>query len=120
MKKKKYLIYLFFIALLVFFFIIQDFGGNFYCYEEQDKFNDDEYHGEIVELFLDENNHMYKSFGIASDMDTISRYIPSSVERLYSDAQKGDVLIKNRGENEILLKKTDGRQYSYKVDFGCD
>lgn len=118
--KSKYLVYLFFIALFVVFFIIQDFGGNFYCHEEQDKFNDDEYFGEIVELFLDKNNHMYKSFHVVSGTDTVSRYIPSSAEKLYSDAQRGDTIIKNRGENEILLKKIDGKRYSYKVDFGCD
>jgi hypothetical protein len=120
MKKKKVVYYLFFMVLFIVFFIIQDFEDNSICIERQNEFLVDEYRGEIIGKYLDRENHMHKSVLLLSRADTIKRYFPTSIERIYENIQYGDSIYKIKGSLEVDLRKLNGERLKYVANFNCE
>jgi len=117
-KLLKYLIFLLIFLVLLYF---QKDTRKEWCYNTQLRFNSDFYEGIITKQFLDSSNHMYMSFQIKTKDDTIIRSLLGTnlMRELFSVSAIGDSIIKNHGENIIIIKR-NGKTYSYVGDLNCD
>ena len=88
--------------------------------EYQEYFKNREWNGNIVNKYLDKENHAYRTISVESDDRTykIQGQILSESNN-YELIQIGDSISKIKGETIVHLYKAGG-EFELKLDFDCD
>ena len=88
--------------------------------EYQEYFKNREWHGKIVDKYLDEENYNFRTISVQNDNKThkIQGQILSEFNN-FERIQIGDSVAKKKGEIKLHLFKSD-EEIELKMDFDCD